>query len=138
MNVLTLNFLYIRNKYSPDPEFCIFLGLGTNFVRCRYKRHLKMPCFTVKSQEIFSSEVSFFIYAQKCFEQQQLFLPFSSLYAAFPVEAPFFLIHLFFCIFDKGVHINGATGLSHMSDRDVIIFFFHRMYDCIHFFLYLF
>ncbi|MDD7728252.1 MAG: hypothetical protein PUK34_01310, partial [Clostridia bacterium] len=37
------NFLYVGIKYSPDPEFCVFLGLGTNFVCCRYKRHLKCP-----------------------------------------------------------------------------------------------
>ena len=33
-----------------------------------------MLYFTVKFQEIFSREVSFFVYAQKYFEQQQVFL----------------------------------------------------------------
>ena len=56
---LTLNFLYVR-------KFCIFLGLGTNFVCYRYKRHLKMLCFTVKPQ-IFSPGRYIFLYMPKSF-----------------------------------------------------------------------
>ena len=62
---LTLNFLYVRNKYSPDPEFCIFLGLGTNFVCYRYKRHLKNALFYRKTPDFFSWQVYFSLYAQK-------------------------------------------------------------------------
>ena len=62
----TIIFLHVRNKYSPDPEFCIFLGLGTNFVCYRYKRHLKMLCFTVKPQ-IFSPGRYIFLYMPKSF-----------------------------------------------------------------------
>ena len=60
----TLIFLYVRNKYFPDPVFCIFLGLGTNYAYYRYKRHLKMLCFTVKSR-VFSPGRYIFLYAQK-------------------------------------------------------------------------
>ena len=61
-----LNFLYIRNIYSPDPEFCIFLGLGINFICSRYKSIFKMLCFTVKPQ-IFSPGRYIFLYMPKSF-----------------------------------------------------------------------
>ena len=69
----SLNFLYIRNKNSPDPEFYIFLGLGTNFVCYRYKTNLNMLCFTVKPQ-ISSPGRCIFSIGPKVSEQQQLFL----------------------------------------------------------------
>ena len=63
---LTTNFLYIGNKYAPDPGFYIFLGLGTNSVCYRYKKHLEMLCFTVKPQ-IFSPGRYIFLYMPKSF-----------------------------------------------------------------------
>ena len=69
----TIIFLHVRNKYSPDPEFCIFLGLRTNFVCYRYKKHLKMLCFTAKPLIFFQADIFFYI-CPKLSEQQQLFL----------------------------------------------------------------
>ena len=62
----TLNFLYVRNNYSPDPEFCIFLGLGINFICSGYKSIFKMLCFIVKPQ-IFSPGRYIFLYMPKSF-----------------------------------------------------------------------
>ena len=62
----TIYFLYVRHRYTPDPEFSIFLGLGTNFVCHRYKKHLEMLCFTAKPL-IFSPGRYFFLYMPKTF-----------------------------------------------------------------------
>ena len=62
----TINYLYARNKCTPDPEFSIFPGLGTIFVCYRYKKHLEMLCFTVKPR-IFSLGRYIFLYMPKRF-----------------------------------------------------------------------